>query len=218
MPFTPADLTALIQGNGFTLWHYRTDDRRTTVTAAGYFADVASRLRPGDIMLLQAGDSLAIVPFRTGPALGTGVTLDGTVGPLNTLRAISQAFSVSQAASVVVRTIVLAPIAAGIIAGSTIPVSASVAGPIAQVVFSLRDRTGALVPPAQTVSVAGGTAAASFPTPPVGSGYRIRAEDANDPNVVVVSRGFNIGEDLVLILQEDDRFLLTELGGALKQG
>lgn len=217
MPFSPADLTSLIQGNGFTLWHYRTTDSRATVTAAGYFATAAGQLRPGDLMILQSADALALLPFRIGPVIGTGVTLDGTVGPLNTVRSIAQVFTVSQAAQVVVRTIALAPLAAGFLAGSTIPVSATVTGPVAQVVFTLRDRGGTVIPPAQTIAVTGGSATASFPAPPVGSGYRIRVEDAADPGIAITSRSFNIGADLQLLLQDDNSWLLTEAGDVLKQ-
>ena len=116
-----------------------------------------------------------------------------------------------------VRTIILAPFAAGIVAGTTIPVSASIAGPISQVVFSLRDSTGAIVPPVQVVAVVAGSAAATFATPPVGTGYRIRLEDAADPALGVLSRSFNVGTDLKLMLQEDDTRLLSEAGDILKQ-
>ena len=217
MAFSSANLAALIQGNNFTLWHYRTADARTVVTAAGYFAPVAGSLRAGDLMMLQTADAMALLPVRSGPALGTGVTLDGAVGPFNTVRSVAQGFRFGQVAAAVVRTIILAPFAAGIVAGTSIPVSASVVGPISQVVFSLRDGSGAVVPPVQVVDVVGGAAAASFATPPVGSGYRIRVEDAADPGLTVLSRSFNIGPDLKLLLVENDARLLTEAGRALKQ-
>jgi hypothetical protein len=130
---------------------------------------------------------------------------------------VSQGFRFGQAAAAVVRTIILAPLAAGIVAGTTIPVSASIVGPIGQVVFSLRDSTGAIVPPVQLVTVIAGSAAATLTAPPVGTGYRIRLEDATDPALGVVSRSFNVGTDLKLILQEDDTRLLSEAGDVLKQ-
>jgi hypothetical protein len=217
VPFSSANLTALVQGNNFTLWHNRTADTRSAVTAAGYFTLVAANLRPGDLMLLQAADALAMLPIRTGPALGTGVTLDGAVGPLNTVRAVAQGFGFGQVAAAVVRTIILAPFAAGIVAGTSIPVSASVTGPVSAVVFSLRDGNGALVPPAQIVAVTAGAAAATFTTPAVGTGYRIHVEDVADPAVAAVSRSFNVGPDLKLMLQESDGRLLSESGNILKQ-
>ncbi|WP_043363298.1 hypothetical protein [Belnapia sp. F-4-1] len=217
MPFSSANLAALIQGNSFTLWQYRTTDSRATVTAAGYFAAVAGSLKPGDLMVLQTADAMALLPVRSGPALGTGVTLDGAVGPINTVRSVAQRFSFGQAAAAVVRTIILAPFAAGIVAGTTIPVSATVLGPVSQVVFSLRDGSGAVIPPVRVVPVVGGGASASFPTPAIGTGYRIRVEDAADPSLGVLSRSFNVGPDLKLILAESDGRLLSEAGDVLKQ-
>ncbi|GGC49275.1 hypothetical protein GCM10011504_29660 [Siccirubricoccus deserti] len=217
MPFSSANLTALVQGNNFTLWHYRTTDTRSTVTAAGYFAQVAANLRTGDLMVLQAADAVAMLPIRTGPALGTGVTLDGAVGPLNTVRAVAHGFRFGQVAAAVVRTIALAPFAAGIVAGTSIPVSATVTGSISAVAFSLRNGNGVLLPPVQTIAVAAGTAATSFNAPAVGTGYRIRVEDVADPAVAVVSRSFNVGPDLQLMLQESDGKLLSESGSPLKQ-
>jgi hypothetical protein len=217
VPFSSANLVALIQGSTFTLWQYRTADSRAVVTAAGYFAAVAGSLRPGDMMVLQTSDAMALLPVRSGPTLGTGVTLDGAVGPINTVRSVAQRFGIGQAAAAVVRTIILAPFAAGIVAGTTIPVSATVLGPVSQVVFSLRDGSGAILPPAQAVPVVGGAASASFPTPAIGTGYRIRVEDAADPALGVLSRSFNVGADLKLILTESDGRLLSEAGSVLKQ-
>lgn len=222
MPFTPASLGALIQGNGFTLWHYRTADARAAVAATGYFAATAGSLKPGDLMILQAADSLALLPIRAnaaaGPAFGPGVTLDGVVGPLNTVRSAAQSLSVAQAAAAVVRTIILAPFAAAVLAGSSITAAASVQGPVAQVVFTIRDRQGALVPPVRTVAVVNGLAATTLPAPPLGTGYTLRVEDAADPSVGVTSRSFTVGADLRLLLQQDGSFLLLEQGGGvLKQ-
>ncbi|WP_149538566.1 hypothetical protein [Siccirubricoccus phaeus] len=217
MPFSPANLTALVQGNNFTLWHYRTADSRSTVGSAGYFGSVAGSLKPGDLMMLQTADAVALLPIRIGAQLGTGVTLDGAVGPLNTVRSVAQSFGLSQVAAAVVRTIILAPFAAGIVAGTSIPVSATVTGPVSAVVFTLRDGTGAVVPPARTIPVSNGAAATTFPAPPVGTGYRIHVEDVADPRVATFSRSFNVGPDLKLILVEADGKLLTESGNVLKQ-
>jgi hypothetical protein len=221
LPYTPASLTALVQGNSFTLWHYRTTDARAAVGAAGYFDPVFSGLKPGDLMILQASDSYALLPVRVGPALGTGVTLDGAIGPFNTVRSVAQGFSLAQAAAAVVRTIVLAPLASVVVAGASIPVSAAVTGPVGQVVFTLRDANGAVVPPAKMVAVTAGGASASFAAPPVGTGYRVRVEDGADPALGVTSPSFNVGNDLALLLLEDGARLLLErgngTGGALTQ-
>lgn len=218
MPFTASSFGALVQGNGFTLWHYRTTDARAVVTAAGYFSAIADSLQPGDLMILQAADSLALLPIRSGPAFGTGVTLHGVVGPLSLFRSVAHGITIGQAASAVVRTIVLAPLAAAVLAGSTIPASASVSGPVAQVVFSLRDRDDVVIPPLRTAAVSNGAASTSFPAPPVGAGYRIRVEDAADPSIGMTSRSFSVGQALNLLAQEDGTFLLLEQGsGALRR-
>lgn len=217
MPFSTANLTPLIQGTSFSLWHYRTTDTRVAVTAAGYFATVAGSLRPGDLMVLQAADAMALLPIRVGPALGTGVTLDGAIGPLNTVRSVAQGFSLTQATSASVLSIILAPFAAAVIAGTSIPVSATVVGPISQVAFTLRDGAGAVIPPVRVVAVSGGSAGTSFAAPPVGTGYRIRAENSADPTLGQTSRSFNVGTDLRQLLAEDDLRLLTEAGDILKQ-
>ena len=217
MPFSPATFGALIQGDGFTLWHYRTGDTRAAVAASGYFAPVAGNLRPGDLVILQAADAMALLPVRSGSALGTGVTLDGAVGALSLVRAAAQRFSFSQTAQAVVRTLVLGPVAASMVAGSAFAVSATVTGPVSQVVFTVRDGSGAVIPSAKTVTVTNGRAATSFRAPPIGTGYRVHVEDAQDPTVSALSRALSVGPDLKLLLLEDDATLLTEAGDRLVQ-
>lgn len=217
MPFTVSSFSALIQTPGFALWHYRTADSRATVQAAGYFAAVAASLRPGDLVILQAADALALLPVRSNAALGTGVTLDGAVGPLNTVRSVAQTFSIGQAAAAVVRSLVLAPLTAAVVAGATVPAQATVTGPVASVVFTLRGPSGQVIPPARTVAVSGGVASTSFAAPPVGTGYRIRVEDAADPSIFALSQSFTVGTDLQLLLLQDGSRLLAESGDVLKQ-
>lgn len=217
MPFSPATFGALVQGDGFTLWHYRTSDLRATVAAAGYFAPVADALRPGDLMIVQAGDALALLPVRTGTAMGTGVTLDGAVGALSLARAAAQRFSFSQSAQAVVRALVLGPVAASLVAGTAFAVTAAVTGPVSSVVVTVRDSSGAVLPPIRTVPVTNGVAVTSFPAPPIGTGYRIHIEDAQDPAVQALSRAFSVGPDLRLLLLENDTRLLTEAGTRLVQ-
>lgn len=217
MPFSTTSLTPLIQGGSFSLWHYRTTDSRATVAAAGYFATVAGSLRPGDLLVLQAADAMALLPIRVGPALGPGVTLDGAIGPINTVRSVAQGFSLRQTTSAAVLSIILAPFATAVVAGTSIPVSATVVGPIPQVSFTLRDGTGAVVPPARLVAVSAGQASTSFAAPPVGTGYRIRAENSADPTLGQTSRSFNVGPDLRLLMAENDGHLLTEADDILKQ-
>ena len=217
MPFSPNALIPLIQSGSFSLWHYRSADLRIEIAAPGYFNAAAGRLRPGDVMILQAADAMAMLPVRSNALTGPGVTLDGAVTPVALTRSVAQIFGITQAAAAVVRTIVLAPLVAGVIAGTAIPVQAQVNGPVSQVVVSLRDGGGRLVPPAQTLTVSQGYVTAALPTPPVGTGYRIRIEDPLDPSLSATSRAFSILPDLRLVLSEEGLRLLQENGFAIAQ-
>lgn len=215
MPFAASGLTPLIQTSGFSMWRYVTADLRADVAATGYFSSVAGQFRPGDIMFLQAADALAMLPLRAGPAFGPGVTLDGAVTPLAAIRSAAQRFGVTQAVGAVVRTIVLAPLAAGFLAGGAIPVSAQVQGPISQVIVSVRNASGQTLPGSQLVTVAGGFASTAVAAPPVGSGYRIRMEDAEDPGLAATSRSFSVAPADEKLRQESGFVLLMEDGFAL---
>jgi hypothetical protein len=217
MPFAPTSLMPVFQSQNFSLWHYRSTDTRADITTVGYFAPARTQLRVGDVMIVQASDALAILPVRSNAAIGTGVNLDGAVAPVALTRTVAKSFQMVQAASAVVTTIILAPLLAGLIAGTSIPVSAQVMGPISQVIVTVRNAQGGVVPPAQLVDVAQGYVTTTLPTPPVGTGYRLRVEDAGDSGVVAVSSSFNILPDLRLMLTESGVRVLQENGAALAQ-
>ncbi|WP_191083898.1 hypothetical protein [Roseococcus microcysteis] len=147
MPFAPTALTPVFQSQSFSLWHYRSTDTRDQITTVGYFAPARTQLRVGDVIIAQASDALSILPVRSNAVIGTGVNLDGAVAPIALTRTVAKSFQFVQQASAVVTTIILAPLLAGLIAGTSIPVSAQVVGPISQVVVSIRDAQGQLVPP-----------------------------------------------------------------------
>ena len=218
MPFVSTALIPLVQNSGFTMWLYRSGDLRVEVTAPGYFNPAAARLRAGDLMILQAADSMAMLPVRSSALTGPGVTLDGAVTPVALTRALAQAFSMTQVASAVVRTVVLAPLMAGIVAGTAIPVQAQVHGPVQQVTVTLRNGQGQVVPPVQTLNVSQGYVTTTIPTPPVGTGYRVRIEDPLDPSVAAATPAFSILPDLRLILSEAGLRLAQEDGSILSQG
>jgi hypothetical protein len=50
MAYDSSNLSALTYANGFTLWHYKTNDIATDVDTAGYFNDAAGMLRVGDFI------------------------------------------------------------------------------------------------------------------------------------------------------------------------
>lgn len=217
MPFIATDLMPLIQTARFNLWHYRSADLKATIVAPGYFGLAASRLQAGDVMVVQSADSMTILPVRSNVGIGPGVTLDGAVTPIALTRTVAQTLRMVQAASAVVATIILAPLMAGVIMGTAIPVQAQVIGPISEVVVTLRNAQNQVIPPARTVAVDQGYAITALPTPAVGTGYRIQVEDNEDRGIVVTSRSFNILPDLHLVLTEGGPKLLQEDGSAIAQ-
>jgi hypothetical protein len=50
MAYDSSNLSALTYANGFTLWHYKTNDDDVTVETVGYFNDAAGMLRVGDFI------------------------------------------------------------------------------------------------------------------------------------------------------------------------
>jgi hypothetical protein len=55
MAYKAENLSVLSYANGFTLWHYRTDDTATVVDNSGYFNVASKMLRVGDFIMLNAG-------------------------------------------------------------------------------------------------------------------------------------------------------------------
>ncbi len=51
MAFNSKDLSVLAYANGFTLWHYTTQDLAADVDTSGYFNDSADMVRVGDMVL-----------------------------------------------------------------------------------------------------------------------------------------------------------------------
>jgi hypothetical protein len=149
MSFIATDLMPLIQTARFNLWHYRSADLKATIVTPGYFAAAAARLQAGDVMIVQSADSMAILPLRSNVGIGPGVTLDGAVTPIALTRTVAQTLRMVQAAGAVVATIILAPLVAGVIMGSAIPVQAQVIGPISSVIVTLRNAQNQVIPPCE---------------------------------------------------------------------
>ena len=55
MAYESSNLSALSYANGFTLWHYRSDDMDAVIDDAGYFDEANRMLRVGDFILVNAG-------------------------------------------------------------------------------------------------------------------------------------------------------------------
>ena len=55
MAYSSSGLSAISYANGFTLWHYRTNDLVADIDNAGYFNAASKMLRIGDFILVNAG-------------------------------------------------------------------------------------------------------------------------------------------------------------------
>lgn len=73
MAFDPHNLSALSYANGFTLWHYRSDDMDAVIDDAGYFDEAYRMLRVGDFILVNAG-------VGTSPTHGMMVVISNSNG------------------------------------------------------------------------------------------------------------------------------------------
>lgn len=51
MPFETKNLSVLAYANGFTLWHYTTEEPEAVVNATGYFDGASDMVRKGDMVL-----------------------------------------------------------------------------------------------------------------------------------------------------------------------
>ncbi|MBB5690610.1 hypothetical protein FHS88_002745 [Roseomonas alkaliterrae] len=210
MAFASSGLAALTTANGFTLWHYRTEDDRATVLAPGYFAPAGHLLQPGDIVIVQAADATALVPIRSGAAAGEGLTVDGSGSAPALLRSASLPFSIAVEATAVPRAIALDALPSPIVAGQVFPVGASVTGPIASLTFFFRDAGGAEVGPPQAAPVAAGRASAAFTAPGAGGGFRILAVETADPSLLALSPPFAVSPPPRLLTEAGFRLLLED--------
>ncbi len=204
-------LVPLLVNSGFTIWLYRTTDSRATVLAANYFAPAAVRLAGGDVILLQASDSLTLTTVRVGTEVASGLVIDSYNAPFRVNRSSAQAFSVRTLASAIAMTVLLAPLAGGYIAGGNLLAEASVVGPVAQVSFSIQDSVGTTVRGPQTAAVSAGAASTTFTAPTAGAGYRLRVEAVGYPLLVDTSPAFSVGEPFAL-LEQGGGALLTQDG------
>ena len=55
MAFKSRDLCVLAYANGFTLWHYTSEDSEAIVYAPGYFNDASDSIRTGDNIHVNTG-------------------------------------------------------------------------------------------------------------------------------------------------------------------
>lgn len=60
MAFQNKNLSVIAYANGFTLWHYKANETITTITTSGYFSPVATLMKTGDIILINASNGTTI--------------------------------------------------------------------------------------------------------------------------------------------------------------
>jgi hypothetical protein len=60
MAFQNKNLSVIAYANGFTLWHYKANETMTAISTSGYFSPVATLMRTGDIILINASNGTAI--------------------------------------------------------------------------------------------------------------------------------------------------------------
>ena len=53
MAYNPSQLSVLSSNNGFTVWHYRTDDEWISVRQSAYWEDAKPLLYPSDALYLE---------------------------------------------------------------------------------------------------------------------------------------------------------------------
>jgi hypothetical protein len=214
MPFDATDLAPLVASDQTTLWFYRTADPRAAVLAPGYFPNAAG-LQPGHVILLQAADSMALLPVRFAGAVGNGIVLDTTPAPIVLTARGGGSFRFTASASAVARTLALQALPVGLMIDSVISVSAAVGGAVASVRFTLRNSAGAQVGSPVTAPVAAGSAVAQF-TITIPGVYSIEARDAAEPLVSQTSAGFFVSPPSILLTEAGFQLLAETGGGFLR--
>ena len=69
MPFEPTDLTVLAYADGYTLWHYVTEDPADDVQQSGYFENARDVFRNNDrIEIFSSDDSFDALITTVGRA------------------------------------------------------------------------------------------------------------------------------------------------------
>ncbi|MBD5400142.1 hypothetical protein HDR61_00100 [bacterium] len=60
MAFQNKNLSVIAYANGFTLWHYVSDEKIAAITTAGYFDSVKTLMNIGDVIIINATDNTAL--------------------------------------------------------------------------------------------------------------------------------------------------------------
>ena len=80
MSFDSKNFSVMAYANGFTLWNYTTADTLESVTASGYFNEIAPFARIGDMILTVAGAQSSVSPaIMAVTAIADGVVTADTL-------------------------------------------------------------------------------------------------------------------------------------------
>ena len=60
MAFQNKNLSVIAYANGFTLWHYASNETMSAISANGYFNNVRTLMNVGDIIIMNAADNTAM--------------------------------------------------------------------------------------------------------------------------------------------------------------
>lgn len=83
MAYKPTNLSTLAYANGFTMWHYITDDTKLELASEGYFDRACDMLRAGDMLyvnFMDFGPAATIVMVKS---TNNGRVTIGNLTPLN---------------------------------------------------------------------------------------------------------------------------------------
>ncbi|MES2710676.1 MAG: hypothetical protein V4653_03770 [Pseudomonadota bacterium] len=215
MPYDERGLNALSTISGFTLWHYRTADLRSSVIAPGYFTAAATRLVVGDVIIVQAADATAFLPVGVANTAGAGLTLDTTGAGLRLIRSATQLIQVGHGGIATPRAIIPSAMPPSALPETPVALTIVVIGPIAQIALSLIDAFDQPSAPPQTFAVVGGLVSTMIALPgPPGAEWRLSAADAADATLVTISAPTLI-RSYARLLSEAGGLLLLEDGAVL---
>lgn len=60
MAFQNKNLSVIAYANGFTLWHYASEDKIAAISASGYFDSVKTLMNIGDVIIINASDNTSL--------------------------------------------------------------------------------------------------------------------------------------------------------------
>ena len=64
MAFKSNDLSVIAYVNGFTLWHYKSEDILASIYEAKYFNSIRKLINNGDIIIINGLDGVSIKCFK----------------------------------------------------------------------------------------------------------------------------------------------------------